>query len=198
MSGVNFTLDAAKRIAAVVRKIEQTSSSLNGASNPSLTPGMGFWAAIMGCDISGTFWDWTAVSPCLPNLSSSASINGITTGTWQFADPYVYGFGNAREANGNKGFDPGTVVWMQFVGYGIAQPFDGTIITGTVTLAGGTPAQVAGADGSVPFYVFSYACQPAPIGVPPHDHRDNSGPNGGFAFSTFAPGTSLPQNNFSV
>ena len=50
-----------------------------------------------------------------------------------------------------------------------------------------------GNDGN-PVYVFSYTPPPEPFPpVAPHDHRDNNPWSGGFAFSVYHPGTSLPQ-----
>jgi hypothetical protein len=96
------------------------------------------------------------------------------------------GFGNAREANNVRGIEIGTVVQLTFFGYtpapsGMTRPnVNGTFIDGI------------GADPTapVPQYVFNYPLPPLPTSLPIHDHRDNF--NGGFAFSVYHPGTSLP------
>ncbi|MDB5291872.1 MAG: hypothetical protein JWL69_3113 [Phycisphaerales bacterium] len=83
---------------------------------------------------------------------------------------------------------------LTFVGYAI--PAGTTVSPGTSTVPASTTAPPTGVDGSIPIYVFNYATPPQPVGVPIHDHRDNL--NGGFSFSCFHPGTSLPQQNWSV
>ena len=50
--------------------------------------------------------------------------------------------------------------------------------------------------GAVPMYVFQYATGEPDDGLPVHDHRDNF--NGGFAFSVYHPGTSLPHARRSI
>lgn len=73
----------------------------------------------------------------------------------------------AYEVNGTRG-QVGKVVRVSFAGYGPS----------------GEPA-----------YVFVASPPPAEPGVPVNDHRDNY--NGGFSFSVFHPGTSLPQMNWA-
>jgi hypothetical protein len=92
---------------------------------------------------------------------------------------------------------PGTVVRLSFLGYvpGQIDP-SGHVISGTVTTAGGLTSAAVGADGLVPFYGFSFIVPQVSTVIPPPDHRDNF--NGGFAFSVYHPGTSLPQQPFST
>lgn len=72
--------------------------------------------------------------------------------------------GYAREASGVRGVPIYSVVKAEFIGYDADEE---------------------------PAYLFQWAPPPEPNALPPHDHRDNL--NGGFAFSTYHPGTSLPQ-----
>jgi hypothetical protein len=67
------------------------------------------------------------------------------------------------EANGNRDIGFGTIVWMTFAGYDTNDN---------------------------PVFLFSHQTPDLNQPLRPHDHRDNN--NGGFAFATFHPGTSLP------
>lgn len=58
-----------------------------------------------------------------------------------------------------------------------------------MTFAGYDPA------GS-PVFVFIHAMAESGGGLAPHDHRDNFA--GGFAFSTFHPGTSIPMLPYAI
>jgi hypothetical protein len=83
------------------------------------------------------------------------------------------------------------------MGYGPGQiDASGVVITGTVTDAGGSPSASAGPDGLVPFYAFQFIIPQTSGVIPPHDHRDQF--NGGFSFAVYAPGTSLPQQRWSL
>lgn len=70
----------------------------------------------------------------------------------------------AIEVNGTRGIGMGTIVWMTFAGYDTNED---------------------------PVFVFSHQIMDPNMPLTPHDHRDNN--NGGFAFATFHPGTSIPQ-----
>ena len=73
--------------------------------------------------------------------------------------------------NGNKLVPGGSVVQLTFIGYDTKQK---------------------------PVYTFVWnPRQPEDGLVPIHDHRDNV-TGGGFAFSVYHPGTSLPQQPWSV
>lgn len=200
MAGYNFSLDAAQRIVAAVKKSEQEARNLTGTPNPSRAPTGSFWAMLTGCDLTGTFWDWVAVVPD-PGMLGAANSMGqgsmATSAMWQFADPHIAGFANAREINNYLGAQPGNVVQLAFLGYGQAQTnADGSIASGTITSATGQPGDTVGADNTSAYYVFSYGQPQTFNAVPLHDHRDNL--NGGFAFSCYHPGTSLPQVPFAV
>jgi hypothetical protein len=149
-------------------------------------------AEVTVCDVSGTWWDWVGMQHAsnLPGPGQPWTLNPSTM--WTFRDPQVAGCGNAREANNVRGIEIGTVVQMTFFNYtpapsGMTRPnVNGTFIDGI------------GADPTapVPQYVFNYPLPPLPTSLPIHDHRDNF--NGGFAFSVYHPGTSLPQNSFAL
>lgn len=114
---------------------------------------------------------------------------------WQFQVPYIAGFGNAREANDSREVPGGTVVLLTFVGYAVpAAPRAAPVRP----LFPRTQPRPAGAEGSIPMYVFNYCAQSQQAALPIHDHRDNTPTAGGFAFSVYHPGTSLPQQNWSV
>jgi hypothetical protein len=207
MSSVNFTLESAKRIIAAVKKVEGTPNNLGGAPNPSRQAGTSFWAMITGAgDIDGLFHDWVAVQPSAAMATPQQSNILAPSNMWKFQEPYAAGFGNARESNDNRDVPPGTVVLLTFVGY--AMPGGTTVNPGTVTQQGSSNPPTSGEFGgafsgsfkeqrSVPMYVFSYCAQPPQTAaLPIHDHRDNVS-GGGFAFSVYHPGTSLPQQPWS-
>jgi hypothetical protein len=208
MAGVNFTLDSAKRIAASVRKVEAMGGTTDGAANPARSPQIRFYAMLTGCELTGTFWDWVAVVPALPLPSGTISTSiadpnqvnqySIANSMWNFQQPYVAGFVNAREANGTRDIPPGTVVELSLMGYAVPQTNSATGAAGTITQAGIDPGSVVSADGSIPFYVFCYNLPSQVPYLPIHDHRSNLPEHGGYSFSVYAPGTSLPQQNWSV
>lgn len=170
MAGTNFTVEAAKRIAAVVRRVEQTPLNLRGDAAPTYTPDTSFWAYTSGCDITGKRYSWIKVVPVQGSDISAFTILQ-NDNLWTFADPTIAGTENACEVNGTRGIDPGTIVRLTFSGYN----------------ADGTPR-----------YMFGYT-PPAPdVSLIPHDHRDNAPNSGGFAFAVFHPGTALPQMNWGV
>lgn len=74
-----------------------------------------------------------------------------------------------RKANGNRRVPDHSVVRVTFCGY---DPNGG------------------------PVFVFFYPTTNDGAYLPPHDHRDNM--HGGLAFSTFHPGTQLPQMPYAI
>lgn len=115
------------------------------------------------------FWSWVKVQPLAnaPTANDPWTIEDVPL--WEFAQPQVAGWENAREANGNRSVTPGTVALLTFIGY------DKT---------------------GEPLYVFNHAAQQDDGIFPIHDHRDNA--HGGFSFAVYAPGTSLPQQPWHV
>jgi hypothetical protein len=197
MAGANFTLESAKRIAAAVKRMEATPRDLTGDRNPGRAIGTSFWAMITGAgDIGGKFHDWVAVQPSKSMATAQNPSTLAPSNMWEFQEPYVAGFANAREANDNPDVPAGSVVLLTFVGYAIAPTTDVGVVQGTITTKGGSTAASAGADGSIPMYAFQFAGQQQQSSLPIHDHRDNF--NGGFAFSVYHPGTALPQQPWAV
>lgn len=196
MAGVTFTLEAAKRIAAAVRRVEHMPNRIGGNRAPSVPLTTTFWAALMGCDSTGLYWDWLAVEPA----ANTATVNNpwafTAANMWNIREPYTAGWGNLREANGSRGIDFGTVVRVEFVGY-IPAPSGSTNISGTAI----DPSEGINSidpSGAIPLYVFQHAGQTADPVMPIHDHRDNDPRNGGFAFSVYHPGTQLPQKAWGI
>lgn len=190
MSGVNFTLESAKRIVATVKRVEGMPQEMGGQRRPQHTPGTIFWAALTGCDTTGQWWDWIAVVPTA-NVGVSGNPWSFTSASmWSMRQPWTVGHENAREVNGVRGIDAGTVVRMEFIGYAAPDP------SGAMPLTAGTRTDpndttLPDPSGAVPIYAFQYAMQPADPVLPLHDHRDQF--NGGFAFAVYHPGTQLPQ-----
>lgn len=196
MSGANFTLDAAKRIVAAVKRVEGTPTDTSGGPTPNRPLATSFWAMITGAaDIDGLFHDWIAVRPSKSMATPQQSNILAPSNMWEFQVPYVAGSGNAREANDNRQIPPGVVVLLTFVGYAI--PAGTTVHPGTTTEPASSNAPPKAADGSIPTYCFNYGVPQQLDTLPIHDHRDNV-TGGGFAFSVYHPGTPLPQQNFSV
>jgi hypothetical protein len=163
---VTFTESATRRIAAAVRKVERSPQDLRGDRTTEYDTETEFWAILLGGDMAGRY----TFQPVRPDPSGLA-IDGVIIVSdrgdelrWAFTDSPAF-VGAAREANANISVPTFKVVRMSFAGYD----------------AGGSPV-----------FVFFYppANTDAP-GLPPHDHRDNF--NGGFSFSTFHPGSSVPQ-----
>ncbi len=171
MAGVNFSLEAAKRIASIVRKVERMPQNLTGDRNPPHGTSAQFWVYLLGCDVSGLFWSWLKLRPAakLPNAEDAFAPLEQERPLFELDQPTYFSEHTAREANGNKNIQAGTVVLLSFVGFDSKDE---------------------------PVYAFSYNLpQPDPTGLPLHDHRDNI-TGGGFAFSVYHPGTSLPQQNW--
>jgi hypothetical protein len=211
---VAFNLASAQLIQQTVKKVQSMSTDTGGARDPSRPLNTSFWAMITGAnDLTGTFYNWVACVPTA-NAATPGASNTLATNLWQFQVPYVAGFGNAREANDNKGIPQGTVVLLTFIGY--ATPFNTSDNPGPGTITQknlAPPTSPNGAFGDdfdggnfddpgpqlpIPMYVFSYQPQQQQTTVPIHDHRSNDPQCGGYSFATYHPGTSLPQQPWSV
>jgi hypothetical protein len=170
MPGVAFTHDAAVRIANVVRKVERTPQNLGGERGRAAPQDTSFHAYLSTPGgYNGLFWSWVRVAPVDAPPTAADPFTAEDVPLWQFADPIVSGYQNARESNNNRSIPTATVVKLEFVGYD--------------------------KDGE-PLYVFNYGAAQQDAGLPIHDHRDNF--NGGLAFATYHPGTALPQMPWSV
>lgn len=170
MPAVNFTPEAANRIIAATRKVERTPTSLVGDRNPAAPSDIEFWAWLSSPGgWNGLFWSWVRVQPIASLPTSNDPPTMEDSPLFEFAEPLVSGYLNAREVSNTRNVPPETVVRMVFIGYG--------------------------RDGE-PQYGFSYAAPDRLNELPIHDHRDNL--NGGFAFSVYHPGSDLPQQPWHV
>jgi hypothetical protein len=144
MATVQFTDEASRRIAAAVRKVERTPTSLVGDRIPRYEGEQSFWAILLGEDLSGR-WTFQRVAPDPSALNPAAFMLFDTDAVrWGFeGDAQVWA---AREVNENRNVPTLSVVQMTFCGYDPA----------------GQPA-----------FVFSYTPAPTDVGMPIHDHRDN-------------------------
>jgi hypothetical protein len=194
----SFTLASAQRIASVVRAVEaQAVPNNSGGANPARPAQTQFWAMITsGADLKNIFFNWVACVPSKDAGTGQDSTTPALSNLWEFQQPYVAGFGNAREANGNKQIPPGTVVMLTLIGYSVPDGTAGSY-QGTSTVPASSTAPPTRPDGSIPMYVFSYCMQQQQQYLPLHDHRDNV-TGGGFSFATYHPGTALPQQPFSI
>ncbi len=169
---VNFTPAAAEKIVEATRRVLNAPASTPTGRNAVAEPGTPFWAYLTSPGgINGLFWSWVRVVP-VPQHQQPTVDQPVTIDDvplFQFSSPPVAGYQNAREVNGNRQVPAGSIVKMELIGYA--------------------------ADKS-PVYVFTYNVQPADSSLPIHDHRDNF--NGGFAFSCYHPGTSLPQSPWGI
>jgi hypothetical protein len=191
-----FTLAAAQRIADTVRAVAQAAPNTSGGPNPARPAQTQFWAMITsGADLKNIFFNWVACVPSKDAGTGQDSTTPVLSNLWEFQRPYVAGFGNAREANGNKQIPPGTVVLLTFIGYAVPDGTAGSY-QGTSTIPASSTSPPARPDNSIPMYVFSYSNQQQQTYLPIHDHRDAL--NGGFSFAVYSPGTSLPQSQWRV
>ncbi|MGE5607721.1 MAG: hypothetical protein ACM359_00560 [Bacillota bacterium] len=169
MASYAFTQQAAEAIVEHVREARRRSTNLVGEQRPSTPQEASFWAYLSSPGgFNGLFWSWVRVQPVLELPTAANPLTMDDPPLWTMGEPHVAGYQNAREANDNRQVPRGTVVKLEFLGYG--------------------------SDGE-PQFVFQYTQQPQQAtGVPIHDHRDNL--QGGMAFSVWHPGTQLPQAPF--
>lgn len=104
-------------------------------------------------------------------MYSWVQVRPVPTGGHTVAADAVSGQRNAFEINSRVGIPTNTVVEMTFAGYIDDDP-------------------------EQPWFSFRYDPQTQNIILPPHDHRDNLA--GGFAFSVYHPGTSVPQQPWAL
>jgi hypothetical protein len=163
-----FTSEAARRIAAATLKVEHLSER-RGRPIPPGQVESDFWAWITGCDLSGRRYSFARVYPDA-STDDPDLILEETGLKWRLFDTDDAGTGLfvAFEINGNRGAVD-RIVRLSFGGIG--------------------------PDGD-PSYVFQYSPSAEEPTLPVHDHRDNL--HGGFAFSCWHPGTSLPQMPWAV
>lgn len=184
MNGVTFTPDSARRIAKVVRRVEQTPQQFGGRNPSTLTQqDDNFWVRIKDAYVRVDHPDGTITY----EMYETSTYNGPLWYSWQkvipgkrggflAADPPVEGIANARYINEQGPSD--------------------LIAYGTVTRL-----HLSGFDEQGdPLYVFIDGGNKT-MGndfVPPHDHRSNAPGYGGLAFAVYSPGTSLPQQPFPI
>lgn len=171
MPAVGFSIEDAKRIAATVRRVERTPQDMTHERAAGSPVEASCWGYLVSTDLSGNHWSWLKLVPAarLPNAEEPNAPLQSERPLFELAQPVFYSDHTAREANGNKAIEGGTVVQMTFIGYDSKRE---------------------------PVYCFATNATPPDFrGVPLHDHRDNV-TGGRFAFSVYHPGTGLPQQPF--
>lgn len=148
----------------MTRQVERTPVDRTGGHTGAGDSGGGFWAMLIGTDVSGLRYTFNRVTP-EPKSTHPEAFTLSNTLRFGFEGGPV--FDAACEVNGTRGLNLGTIVWMRFGGY---------------------------ATDERPMFFFAHANPEQFMPSRPHDHRDND--EGGFAFSVFHPGTSLPQMPF--
>lgn len=173
-SPVSFTFAAAQQIVETVRLVQGRKTSKATPRNANDSREKSFWAFLSSPGgLSGLFWSWVRVQPVqkfnMPTPNDPFTIDQNIP-LWEFTDPPVAGYQNARESSNNQQVVPGSVVKLEMIG----EDKDGE-----------------------PVYVFQWQLPPQlfPV-IPIHDHRDAF--NGGFSFSCFHPGTALPQVPWAI
>lgn len=144
MAGVQFSQEAARRIAAATRKVERTPVDRAGDRSGLYDAGRGFWAMVHGNDVSGIRYSFSkVVFDPLSAMPEAFTISNTLRFGFDGASSEGY---TAIEVNGTRGVRPFTVVWMSFAGYGTA---------------------------GEPIFMFSHPNGDPSPSLPPHDHRDN-------------------------
>lgn len=172
MPAVGFSLEAAQRIAAAVRKVERQPQDMTGERTHAAPGESSCWAYLLSTDLSGNHWSWLKLVPAakLPNADEPFAPLESDRPLFDLATPTFFSEHTAREANGNRQISGATVVQVIFIGYDTEEQ---------------------------PVYVFNYGSPPPdPTHVPIHDHRSNL--HGGFAYACFHPGSGLPGQPWHV
>ncbi len=108
-SGVMFSVDAARRITRVVKRVEQTPESLGGRNPISINPGTRFWAYIIsGTSFTQESFRYGFIKVIPDPLDEKYG--------WQF-DTDVQGVGCVRDPSMHNDYLDGAVVEIEFVGY---------------------------------------------------------------------------------
>ena len=178
-----FDINAAKRIAAATKWVEQQPRHTPGDRRGSPPERPPIWAKITdlfrriqyhtqpdqilpllvnGIDSNPIFYSWTALT-----------IDGRTAPHPLPMTPPITGHANAFQVNASPQIHVpcGTIVELHFAGND---------------------------NQGEPLYHFTWTNPTPPMSVPPHDHRSNDPYNGGFAFATLHPGTGLPQQPWAI
>lgn len=167
-TGVVFSSEAAKRIAATVRRVEKIGVNLTGDRRPSQPQETSFWAGIVSCDVIGhRHYSWVKVEPLVDDPSVSTENRLVLI----YQLPVQVNWSSAREANNNI-VSPGTIVRLYFAGYN--------------------------KEGNPTYIFTHTENQQEPGYLPCHDHRNNEPGNGGFSFACYHPGSSIPQHQFAI
>lgn len=148
---VVFSPEVAKRVTAATRKVEQTATNRGGAASTSYDAGAGFWAMILGSDVSGLRYTFNKVV-FDPRSTYPQAFTIMQTERFGFDGPPSPGV--AIEVNGNRGVQF-KVVFLRFAGYDL--------------------------DGTTPVFLFSYNEMVDSGILSPHDHRDNANGGFAFA-----------------
>src|SRR5256885_13005443 len=113
--GVTFTSAAAKRIAAVVRKVEGQPQDRRSDRTPSGPDEQSFFAWLSGCDLSGLRYSWARVAPDMSSDTPDIILDNAMK--WRLVgEPPVTGFHTAYEANSQRGLTD-RIVRLTFAGF---------------------------------------------------------------------------------
>lgn len=108
-NGVTFSVDAAKRIVKVVKRVEQTPESSGGRNPVTIQPGTRFWAYL----IAGATWNQYEFKYGFIKVIPDATDERFG---WQF-DIDVQGVDCVRDPSGRDDLAEGTVAEIEFTGY---------------------------------------------------------------------------------
>lgn len=192
MSKVTFTPEAAKRIAKVVKRVEQTPQQFGGRNPASSPPNDTLWAII-----TYPFYRHVTAEGITLELADGVTVppgNKAVYYSWVKAIP---------DPNGNTGFiaDPDAGEGMGNAR--LINDMRGPIAPDKPFVPANSVVQLvlAGYDqAGDPLYVFNYSGPQGSVysPIPVHDHRSNEPGYGGFSFSVYHPGHNLPMHPFAI
>lgn len=160
---VTFTSKAAQKIKETVERVAQMGPNYKGQPNPPRPTEDSFWAFVLGCDSSGLRHSFVRVFPDIGDDSVDFILDGGMK--WKIVPNDPPHLQCAYESSGGRGLTD-KIVRMHYAG-------------------------IRKDDGEACYVFQCESFDPSQWPLPIHDHRDNHA--GGFAFATYHPGTSLPQ-----
>ncbi len=107
MPAVGFSLDAAQRIAAAVRKVERQPMDLIGERTHAAPSEASCWGYLLSTILAGTHWSWLKLVPAakLPNAEEPFAPTESERPLFDLASPTFFSEHTAREANGNEAIE---------------------------------------------------------------------------------------------